>query len=1248
MSTLAKIDIPADIKCYLDEIAERLWSRHATVMVGAGFSRNARKAVVAAPNFPNWHDLANHFYRKLHDRPADAETHYLNPLKLADEVQAAFGRPVLDQLLRTHIPDREHEPSELHVRLLELPWVDVFTVNYDTLLERACVKVTSRRYDVVINKEDLVYSSPPRIVKLHGSLPSTRPFVISEEDYRRYPREQAPFVNTVQQALIEKTLCLIGFSGDDPNFLHWIGWVRDNLGKENSPKVFLVGLLSLTAAQRSLLEQRNVVVVDLAQIPTLEDDNARALSEFLSYLVERKPSPFLDWPRGGISPDSSRSRTVEELSAAWREQRKSYPKWVVAPEASRDSLWLSLRMGLRILNAPEPISPPSDVAFLYELNWRMERALVPIPNDLSPNYERIIARYNPYPKLLIGQNEELSPDRQEGSGIDWMVLGTQWLDLNLSVLRFYREEDISDRWTRIDSRLELLTGYLSPEQAARWHYERCLKALFDFDLADLKRQLTAWPANPALPFWEAKRAGILAELGEVSEADRILEESLAAIRQNQHLAPVMSDFTWVSQECHVMNLLYSVKLAQSFAEGHEILGGDARQKFRDRWNELKAFDCDQWKDLQLFDAKLKAPPVVSIARTKEFDIGHETATQHFGSEDGALLGYTFLRYCEEIGLPFVLPRWAIVKGQAQHALERIAPYSPTWAVVTLMRIGDSKLADSFFSRDTLACVNVSRVDMWIDQYIKVLRGAQSIVVKTDPLEGHNIALCIAQVVPEILSRLCVKSSLDRRNEIFALLKELYDDPEPHKYPGTADLTKRLLGSWSAREQCERLHDLLEMPVVNATHPITTSCYPEPLQFIRLNKNQVQEFLVTPIEKTVIASLLVKVTSMNPEERSRASLRLQRLHGCGLLDEEETRAFAAALWEQTGQNGFPANTPFLLSVFLTLPAPAGVNAPAQFKEYINNWSYVGIDANDKTGQIVASTGKYSVVMTGGKIPWCSDIVKATKRGNRGGYIDWSSEEAIVFLDKLIDWWNAGKERMREPDAPAIFGSISGEFRARYRNHVPILAEVIAPRLVIQPQPEAKDRLRDLLEELDKYGMHALWVRAACIPLFPEGREHVFRAIALSLTTSDADRIRDASDAILTLLRMPCVADEPGVQSLLSAIGQQIKWRREVALVTSLEIMRVVVDEMPDRLSQDLVSDVLVGLDALRNESSALAKEPISDIADRLKYRENAAALAYKMYPYFTKQDATVPPVILEWQKICGNSEEFAEIRNQWGD
>ncbi|WP_352404914.1 hypothetical protein [Sporanaerobacter acetigenes] len=32
-------NIPKDIELYLNEIAERLWSGHAAVMVGAGFSK---------------------------------------------------------------------------------------------------------------------------------------------------------------------------------------------------------------------------------------------------------------------------------------------------------------------------------------------------------------------------------------------------------------------------------------------------------------------------------------------------------------------------------------------------------------------------------------------------------------------------------------------------------------------------------------------------------------------------------------------------------------------------------------------------------------------------------------------------------------------------------------------------------------------------------------------------------------------------------------------------------------------------------------------------------------------------------------------------------------------------------------------------------------------------------------------------------------------------------------------------------
>ncbi len=144
--------LPCKMEPFLDEVARRLWSGHAAVMVGAGFSKNARKADPSAKRIPDWAELGNIFYKKIHGQAPKDTDHYLSLLKLADEVQAAFGRPALDQILRSEIPDTEYEPSPLHVSLMKLPWSDVFTTNYDTLLERATVNVPSRRYDVVVNQ----------------------------------------------------------------------------------------------------------------------------------------------------------------------------------------------------------------------------------------------------------------------------------------------------------------------------------------------------------------------------------------------------------------------------------------------------------------------------------------------------------------------------------------------------------------------------------------------------------------------------------------------------------------------------------------------------------------------------------------------------------------------------------------------------------------------------------------------------------------------------------------------------------------------------------------------------------------------------------------------------------------------------------------------------------------------------------------------------------------------------------------
>jgi hypothetical protein len=132
-----EVEIADSIRPYLNEIANRLWSEHATIMVGAGFSKNAKPNNASCSKFPDWAELGDLFFEKVHGKLPASNGRYMNVLKLADEVHAALGRPVLDQLLRNAIPDLDYEPATIHTKLLNLPWADVFTTNYDTLLERA-------------------------------------------------------------------------------------------------------------------------------------------------------------------------------------------------------------------------------------------------------------------------------------------------------------------------------------------------------------------------------------------------------------------------------------------------------------------------------------------------------------------------------------------------------------------------------------------------------------------------------------------------------------------------------------------------------------------------------------------------------------------------------------------------------------------------------------------------------------------------------------------------------------------------------------------------------------------------------------------------------------------------------------------------------------------------------------------------------------------------------------------------------
>ena len=238
----------------------------------------------------------------------------LSPLTTAQQFDYEFGRAELHRFLRDQIRDDDMEPGDLHHRLLALPWADVFTTNWDTLLERTRDLTVSPSYEVVRAIDELPLASRPRIVKLHGSLPAHFPLVATAQDYEHYPHKFAPFVNTARQALMETVFLLLGFSGDDPNFLCWTKWVRDQLGP-SAPKIYLAGWLDLKRRDRKTLEQDGVVPIDVAGHPKHKEwcrygmQHRFAMEWLLTTLELGEPYPSEEWPKPLPQPRSRVSLT---------------------------------------------------------------------------------------------------------------------------------------------------------------------------------------------------------------------------------------------------------------------------------------------------------------------------------------------------------------------------------------------------------------------------------------------------------------------------------------------------------------------------------------------------------------------------------------------------------------------------------------------------------------------------------------------------------------------------------------------------------------------------------------------------------------------------------------------------------------------------------------------------------------------------------------------------------------------------
>ncbi|CAN7520732.1 SIR2 family NAD-dependent protein deacylase [Rhizobium sp. LjRoot254] len=891
------------------QVREALWGqnevRGAAVMVGAGFSRSAKRVSQPTRVPPLWSTFEKEMLARLY--PGSSK--FYDPMKLAEEYRAALGQHALDALIRRLVPDEQWMPSALHGRLLSLPWADVLTTNWDTLLERTTLRDPDKSYDVVRTVTDIARTRSPRIVKLHGSLPSHLPFIFTSEDFRTYPRKFAAFINLAQQVLLENELCLLGFSGDDPNFLQWAGWVRDQLG-DNARRIRLVGALNISASQRQVLEQHNVSPIDLGPLVNgLEPDDAHqtATRLFLDALWAAKPKPAHEWTRTpvphqaptGAAPDE----IVRQLTETWEADRLGYPGWLVAPSHHRQFLRMETNRWYREMRTALPKAAVHlRVKAVAELAWRYETALWPLDDFMRDTFA---SELNEKGKDAFSKSDRIR------------VIAALLADARHN-----------HNWQDFDKWLAALESADDPEAITICRYQQALRAKNEFNFEKLSEFLSFVKGDD--PVWQLRRAYLHCALCEDQQAAEAIQQ---AQRKLHELRARERNSIWLlSREAWASWLMRCARweLRQADEEIDDV-----------SWpTKYHATDCDPWDHLHDIDRavskeweKRLADAVVIEPRFDAGSYRDHSKSVTFTSGSTTLVLDELIQLAETVGLSDRIGHTGVLSDRIARAIQVTPTISAPliWLAANHLPSESKGLINRMFSR-----VDVARLpdDIVIEISEKLRAAIEYGLHKL--AAGNNSWVEQTRIFLELLSRLMIRHKPEEAKEAFLWSMKISE------HTGLSHW-------WLSEPLSNLLHRSLEAVPPSLRGQLSFEClrlrlprekkiggieqrWPELSQAFEPEDFKVRD--TGPNWDWRIAELIEVVRVGETLDRSLALLRLSLLMEADVLRPGEMSLLATAIWDRrSGEDGLPNHNELYAHMFLMLPEPAEAVSCSAFHKWV---------------------------------------------------------------------------------------------------------------------------------------------------------------------------------------------------------------------------------------------------------------------------------------------------------------------------
>ena len=1145
------------------------------------------------------------------------------------------------------------EPGDLHHRLLALPWADVFTTNWDTLLERTRDSTVSPTYEVVRAVDELPLASRPRIVKLHGSLPAHFPLVATAEDYKHYPREFAAFVNTARQALMETVFLLLGFSGDDPNFLCWRKWVRDQLGP-SAPKIYLAGWLKLNRSDRKKLEQDGVVPIDLAGHTKHKDWSRRgmehrfAMEWLLTTLELGEPYPSEEWPkplpqpRAEVPPylmpvdreiwraprtpsalpadeDSElEDDAVDEIVADWHHNRELFPGWFALPEQLRTGLRLAgvddVSSDLledkkedRIISAAAHRAPADRIRILHEVIWRREIRLEPLGTEL------VLASRKALADVLssTADSEFHKLDRRAVSTVAQALV-------THARLQFDRPN--------FDEAMRVATEFTQHDTNAlqNLQYERCLWAVYENDIDGLSEVLDAWQIDAGDPYWTVRKVSLMFESGQSSkQVLPLMRSAVTALRRSRGYSLDISVLARESWAAYLVRRLE--KQAWSDADGSD--------PHRARARDLARFNCDPPAEIralinavQLQEDTEKGPGFELGEGARPRGLVEFTQDTQSPAWHRARAAYRIVRLMELAGIPVFSDRWPPTKfllNRASEALHREGQFE--FALRLMLRntsYDGSELLRKLLSRPSVAIFPNNVVDSIADQCERTIdyftrRGLHYRNAPGTHSPGERV-----RVAMETLARLSLRLNPDRAKAILRKGLAAYGNPLFHKGVLFRDPIRHLLSwPWEAVPEQDKPNltlELLSAPIVGVDGYSPESYgWIDPAELIDGHDG------VIPIRDeqnnnqwAATVSYLVRALTFDNEARIRSMMRIVQIALEKRLTAEEEASLATAIWsgDNDDEEALPGESKLKHWVYLCLPEPEPGHAEKWFR---SKWLSVRELSNLNDESLDNMLFQIGEAIDQSRI--------------RGFSFELNSED-IGYLKRVLLRWAT---------APIPMLVIPGFQRERIElmhNGIRAAAKLL---MHLDVSDDIAVALYDKYLKYDESGVPAMLLLVSLVRSLKGRESDIHTEVRKGFSSADSTTVSSAALAMMFWLYYAgqSMVSRPPLE-LIREIGVIIVTRRLDALDAALSVAEWVFDHGEQTDHKEMRELAAEGLGLLIQELSYDRHPPKNADIPLLRWR--CAALARAM----RKRGCTESPVmnwITEAQK-----DPLPEVRNRISD